>query len=163
MRALCALAAGAWLALAAAPAAARLVREPAGPAAAAVPPPAETGGRPLAPGRTLATCTSPGAALSVIAWLSFQNPDAIPCVLQPDQDYLQGAAAALRLAILQGRATSWHGPRAFGSIRLLPVILVGSGATCRDFVHTLRLGAHTAIAPGTACLRGGSWRIGPRP
>ena len=151
-------AAGALLAFAAAPAAARVVREP-GPAATA---PVETGGQPLGAGRILAPCTSPAAALSVVAWLSFQSTEVIPCVLQPDQDYLQGAAAALRLAILQGRTTRWRGARAFGSIRLLPSVLAGPGVTCRGFVHTLRLGSRTAIGPGTACLRGGSWRIGPR-
>lgn len=155
-------AAGALLALAAEPAAARLVREPAGPAPAATSP-VETGGQRLGPGRALSPCSSPGAALAVVAWLSFQSADVIPCVLQPEQDYLQGAAAALRLAILQGRTTSWRGTRAFGSIRLLNSVLVGPGVTCRGFVHTLRLGARTAIGPGTACLRGGSWRIGPRP
>jgi surface antigen len=160
------LAAGLLLALSAAsPAGARLVREPAPAAENRV----ETGGQHPASGRTPHPCTAPDATLALVAWLSFPLSgglpgDALACAAQPGQDYLQRAAAALRLAIAEDRATSWRAgrARAFGSIRLLRSY-VAAGVTCRDFVHTLRIGRHSLAGPGTACLRGGSWRIGRPP
>jgi hypothetical protein len=138
---------------------AKLVRNPAAPGVPAV----ETGGQKPPAGKGPRVCTSPAALAEALAWMSFEAGGPGACGFGYGQEELARAAAALRLAVTEGRAARW-GARsvgARGSLRMIRAVAGPAGVPCRAFVHTLYLGRHSHAAPWTACRHGGVWRLKP--